>query len=242
MGYPDQARAMGQTAVEHAREIQHANTMAYVLFFGDVKVAHFRRDLDAAVQSNAALLSLANDQGLALWKAYATVQAGWVSSLQGDCAEAIVTAQTGLDDVKKTGTALDQPFAMAQLIEVLAASGQHDKALDLSDAAIELVDRTNERLIEAELYRLKGEQLIHVNGSSDLADAERLFLRSLDIARNQQAKSWELRTATSLARLWRGQGKTDEACQLLAPVFDWFTEGFDTTDLEDAKALLDELR
>jgi class 3 adenylate cyclase/predicted ATPase len=240
MGYPDQARAMSEAAVEHAREINHANTMAYVLFFGGVKTAHCRRDLDTAVRSNIELLSLANEQGLALWKAYATVQAGWISSMHGDHDEAIATAQKGLDEVRNTGTALDQPLAMAQLVEVLAASERHDEALDLLDTAIEHVNRTNERLFEAELYRLKGEQ-IHANGSGDAANAEKFYLQSLDIAQKQQAKSWELRTATSLARLWRQQNKADDARNILQPVYDWFTEGFETADLVDAKALLKSL-
>jgi class 3 adenylate cyclase/predicted ATPase len=241
LGYPDQAQTMTAAAVHHARDIEHANTVAYVLFFANVKVAYCRRDLEAAVSDNAALLSLASEQGLALWKAYATVQAGWISSMQGNNDEAIVTAQTGLRDIQETGTALDQPFAMAQLSEVLSASGQHDKALDLLDTAIELVDRTNERLFEAELYRLKGEQLILAKASKGRALAEKSFFQSLDIAKKQQAKSWELRTATSLARLWQGQKKLDDAHNILQPVYDWFTEGFETVDLIEAKALLKSL-
>ncbi len=238
LGYPDKAMAMANAAVDHASEIKHANTMAYVLFFSSVKVAHCRRDLAAAVSSNTALLDLANEHGLALWKAYATAQAGWIASKQGHHDEAIETAQKGLDDLQETGTVLDQPLAMAQLTEVLADSGQHDKALDLLDTALEQVNRTNERLFEAELYRLKGEQLIHINGSSDAADAERLFLQSMEIAQRQHARAWELRTATSLARLWLQQDRVDEARNLLQPVYDWFTEGFDTADLIEAKALL----
>jgi class 3 adenylate cyclase/predicted ATPase len=241
LGYPDQARTMANVAAEHANDTKHANTMAYVLFYAGVKLSHCQRDLDAAVSSNAALAELANEHGLAMWKAYATVQSGWVLSMQGDHAEATVIAQKGLDDLQETGTALDQPLAMAQMTEVLAASGQHDKALDLLGTAIEHVNRTNERLFEAELYRLKGEQLIHRHGSGEAKAAEKHFIKSLEIAKKQQAKSWELRTATSLANLWQHQKKVDDARKLLQPAYNWFTEGYETHDLQDAKALLENL-
>jgi predicted ATPase len=109
------------------------------------------------------------------------------------------------------------------------------------DTALGLVNRTNERLFEAELYRLKGEHLAHANGAGDGADVEKLFLQSLKIAKKQKAKSWELRTATSLARLWQRQDKVGDARNLLQPVYNWFTEGFETHDLKDAKALLENL-
>ncbi len=241
LGYPDQARAMTDAAVHHARDIDHANTLAYVLYFANDKVAYCRRDLDTAIRDNDALLRLADEQGLVLWKAYATVQSGWILSMQGHHDEAIETARRGLKDVRKTVTGLDQPYAMSQLIEVLSAAGKHDEALDLSDTAIELVDQTNERLFEAELYRQRGEQLIKAKGPKKAKDAEKAFLKSLDIAKNQQAKTWELRTAMSLARLWQQQKKADDARNILKPVYDWFTEGFETADLIDAKAMLESL-
>ena len=241
MGYADQASAMAKAAIDHSREINHANTMAYVLVYGAVIIAHCRRDLDVAVAGNTSLLSLANEQDLALWKATGMIQAGWIASLRGEHAEAIATAETGLEDLRVTGTTLHQPLVMAQIIEVHAANGQYDKALALLDEAMEHVDRTNERLFEAELYRLKGEQLILARGFGDLAEVEKLFLKSLEIARKQNAKSWELRTATSLARLWLQQEKLGDARNLLQPIHAWFTEGFDTADWIDAKALLDSL-
>ncbi|MBT5267217.1 MAG: AAA family ATPase [Rhodospirillaceae bacterium] len=242
MGYADQASALVKAAVDHSREINHANTMAYVLFYGAVMIAHTRRDLDAAVTSNTALLSLANEQGLALWKAVGTIQAGWIASLQGAHGDAIALAETGLEDLRVTGTSLHLPLAMAQMIEVHAANGQYVKALALLDEAMEHVDRTNERLFEAELYRLKGELLIFVRGLDDTTEAEKLFFKSLEIAQNQGAKSWELRTSTRLARLWAQKAKIGDARNLLQPIHDWFTEGFDTMDLIDAEALLNSLK
>jgi predicted ATPase len=118
--------------------------------------------------------------------------------------------------------------------------GQPEAGLTVLTEALALVDTTSERLWEPELYRLKGELLLQQNADNQ-AEAETYFHHALDIARSQQAKSFELRTATSLARLWQQQGKSQEAHDLLAPVYGWFTEGFDTADLKDAKALLDEL-
>jgi predicted ATPase len=119
--------------------------------------------------------------------------------------------------------------------------GQTAEGLDAIAEALALVASTNERFYEAEIYRVKGELLLKHGGSNTGAEAERCFRQALDIARVQSAKSWELRSATSLARLWRDQGRRAQARDLLAPVYGWFTEGFDTADLKDAKALLDEL-
>jgi predicted ATPase len=129
----------------------------------------------------------------------------------------------------------------AFLAEAMALTGNIDNALDLIDETIAQIERPGweERLVYAEILRLKG-WLLSLKG--DVADAERSYFASLDWARRQQAKSWELRTATSLARLWQSQGKRQKAYGLLAPVYDWFTEGFDTRDLQEAKSLLAELR
>ena len=242
LGYPDQASAMADAAVEHAKNVNHDNTLAYVLYYAGVKIPHLRSDLEAAIHTNKTLLNLSTERGLALWKAYATVQAGWILSMQGNHVEAIETAQQGLNDMKSTGTNLDRPFAIAQLVEVFAACGKHEQALESLDLAIELVNATNERFYEAELYRLKGEQVMHFKGSEGETDAKKLFLKSLKVAKKQQAKSWELRTATSLARLWSQQEKTGEAHKLLRPIYDWFSEGFETVDLIKAKALLESLK
>jgi predicted ATPase len=126
------------------------------------------------------------------------------------------------------------------LTEAHAAAGQAEAGLDVLAEALALVDRTEERYWEAELYRLKGELLLQ-QIVPDAPQAEACFQQALAIARCQQAKAWELRTAISLSRLWQQQGRRDEARALLAPVYHWFTEGFDTADLQDAKTLLEEL-
>jgi len=141
---------------------------------------------------------------------------------------------------RATGAVLNQPYYLALLAEAHGAMGQPEGGLTALTEALTLVDTTGERWYEPELYRLKGELLLQQN-SAKQADAESCFQHALDLARNQQAKSFELRAAMSLARLWQQQDKRQEAYDLLAPVYNWFTEGFDTADLQDAKALLDAL-
>jgi predicted ATPase len=143
---------------------------------------------------------------------------------------------SALETYHSTGATIYSPFVMSYLAGAHSRLGQHDEALDVIDRAIAMAESTKELLCEAELYRTKGELVLRDAG---IAAAEAHFERALGIARRQQARSWELRTAASMARLLLHQGKRDEACDLLAPVYNWFTEGFDTVDLKAAKALLD---
>jgi len=136
---------------------------------------------------------------------------------------------------------LGQSWFFAQLAEACGKSGHSEEGLLMLTKALALVDKNDERWCEAELHRLKGELLLQLS-SDNHTEAEVCFHKALDVARSQQAKSWELRAATSQAKLWQRQGKRQEAYDLLVPVYGWFTEGFDTADLKDAKALLDELR
>ena len=138
------------------------------------------------------------------------------------------------------GSALFRPFQLGQIAQVCESMGQNDEALDLLAEALEIVERTGERQNEADLRRLRGEWLI-AHRPAERADAEASLHQALAVARRQSAKTWELRASTSLARLWRDQGKRTEARDLLAPIYGWFTEGFDTPDLKEAKALLEEL-
>src|SRR5215813_9954975 len=146
----------------------------------------------------------------------------------------------GLRAFRATGTELLRPYWLALLAEAHGTIGYPEAGLTVLTEALALVDTTGERWCEAELYRLKGALLLQQHADNQ-AEAETCFHRAISLAQTQQAKSWELRVATSLARLWQSQGKRQEAHDLLAPVYGWFTEGFDTADLKDAKALLDEL-
>ena len=146
----------------------------------------------------------------------------------------------GLAVYRATGSALFLPYFLTLLAETSGAAGQPDAGLRLLDEARTVMDSTQERVYEAEMHRVQGE-LVLAQAADQHAQAETCFQHALDIARRQQARSWELRAATSLARLWQQQGKRAEARELLAPIYAWFTEGFDTADLQEAKALLEEL-
>jgi predicted ATPase len=167
---------------------------------------------------------------------------GWVLAERGQGEAGITELRSAMVTIRAIGAAAELPWYLAMLAGAHAVAGQRAEGLDAIAEALALVASTNERFYEAEIYRLKGELLLKHGGSDTVAEAESCFRQALDIAQVQSAKSWELRAATSLARLWREQSKQAEARELLAPVYDWFTEGFDTADLKDAKALLDELR
>src|SRR5205823_5922441 len=154
--------------------------------------------------------------------------------------EGIMQITQGLMTYRAMGAEVLRPYFLALLAEAHGTMGQPEIGLTVLTEALTLMDTTGERWYESELYRLKGELLLQQN-SANQAEAETCFQQAITVARNQQAKSFELRAATSLARLWQLQGKRQEAHDLLAPVYGWFTEGFDTLDLKDAKALLEEL-
>jgi predicted ATPase len=180
-----------------------------------------------------------------------TILRGWVLTTQGQAEEGIAHIQQGLIAYRATGAALFWPFWLAMLAGAYGQVGQADEGLHTLDEALAQVDKTGERFWEAELHRLQGELLL-IQGigkgsahttlePSIMAGAEASFQHALTVARRQQARSLELRAAMSLARLWQQQGKQAEARELLAPIYNWFTEGFDTADLMDAKTLLDAL-
>ena len=162
---------------------------------------------------------------------------GWALVEQGQVEAGIVQIRQALSSYRATGAGLDVPKILALLAGAYGKARQVEEGLDVLVEALNLVDQAGERYYEAELYRLKGELLL----AKDETEAESHFRRALEVARGQEARALELRAATSLARLWQQQGKKAEARELLAPIYAWFTEGFDTQDLKDAKALLDEL-
>jgi predicted ATPase len=165
---------------------------------------------------------------------------GWALAAGGDAGQAIAAISKGLADYEATGVVLFSPYFLALLAEAHRWAGDAATGMSRLAAALERVKRTGVRWIEAELHRLRGELLLSTPEPDPLG-AEACLQRALAVARGQEARLWELRAATSLARLWRDQGKCGEARNLLAPVYGWFTEGFDTTDLKEAKTLLNEL-
>jgi predicted ATPase len=159
---------------------------------------------------------------------------------QGQAKEGIEQMYQGLRAHRATGAEAGRPYFLALLAEAHGTLGKPEEGLTVLAEALVHVEHSGERYYEAEIHRLKGELLLQ-QSSDNAPEVESCFHHALDIARNQQAKALELRAATSLARLWQQQGKRQEAHDLLAPVYYWFTEGFETADLKDAKALLDEL-
>jgi len=178
--------------------------------------------------------------GFPLWVAYSAILRGWALAHQGQAQEGIAQTEQGLKAQRATGSKQNRSYFPALLAEAYGTMEQPEVGLTALAEALAVVDTTGERWYEPELYRLKGVLLLQ-QSSDNQADAESCFHHALEIARTQQAKSFELRTATSLARLWQQQGKRQEAHDLLAPVYHWFTEGFDTVDLKDAQALLEAL-
>ena len=186
------------------------------------------------------LIALADERGASYWKALGTAARGELFELTGKASDAVRAITSGITSLRSTGASLYEPQYLWHLAMAYAELGQLDDAWRCIDDAIDKVERSKEKWCEAEVHRIAGE--IALKSLAPVTEkAEKHFERALAVARQQQAKSWELRAAMSMARLWRSQGKVQQARELLAPVYGWFTEGFDTRDLKDAKALLKEL-
>jgi predicted ATPase len=188
----------------------------------------------------AVAMTLATKQGFAQWVARGTFVHGWALAMQGQSEAGIAEMRQGLAADLATGATLWQPYFLGLLAEAYGAGGHPDAGLTALAEALAVLDTTEVRFSVAELYRLKWALLLQ-QAVPDTGQVAACFHQALDIARQQQAKSWELRAATSLARLWQSQYQRQDAYDLLAPVYHWFTEGFDTADLQEAQALLEEV-
>ena len=199
------------------------------------------RKLYATATANAQELgALAEEKGALLWKAANMINQGGVWALSGKASKAIQVITSGVTAYQSTGATIHLPWYLSYLATAYIELGRFDDARRCIGEALAAVEATKEKWCDAEVNRIAGEIALK-SPHPDAAKAEPYFERALVIARQQQAKSWELRAAMSMARLWRDQGKPQQARELLAPVYGWFTEGFDTLDLKDAKALLEEL-
>jgi predicted ATPase len=236
-GFPDQARQRCQEAVAWARALAYPHSLAVALTFAGF-VHQLRREHDAVHEWATSVMTLTTDQDLPFWWLGSTILRGWALAAQGQGVEGMMQMRQGLAAWEATGAKLLRPYYLALLAEVYGKGGQVGEGLRLLDEALSTAYATGERNHEAELYRLQGELLLS-QGGPDISRAEHALHRALATARRQQVKSWELRAAMSLARLWQQQGKRAEAHELLAPIYGWFTEGFDTADLQEAKALLE---
>ena len=235
-------------AIALAQELSHPFSLA--MAFSCAALVHQQRGEHQTTQERAeAAIALSAEHGFALYSAQDAILGGWALAQQGHPEEGIAQIQQGLAAWRATGTKHSVTYLLTLLAEACRSAGQFEQESSVLDEALTLAETNEDRIWAAEPHRFKGELLLrqenqrsNVKGQmSKVEEAEACFRQALEIARRQEAKSLELRTATSLARLWRQQGKRAEAYDLLTPVYDWFTEGFETADLQDAKALLTEL-
>jgi predicted ATPase len=239
LGYPEQAAAHLQEALTLARELSHPFSLALALDHA-AWLHQYRREERLTQERAEADMALSREQGFAFFLAHGTIFRGWALAAQGRRTEGITQMHQGLAALRTRGVGVLLPRIHTLLAEAYGESGQAEEGLRLLAEALATADHQGMHLWEPELYRVKGELLLR-QPVPDAPEAERCFRQALDSARRQEAKSLELRAATSLSRLWQRQGRRAEARQLLAPIYGWFTEGLDTADLQEAKTLLEEL-
>jgi predicted ATPase len=237
LGYPEKAAAAVAKSLSWASDIQHAMTTGFALSFGSVLSGFFGSDLRGGTPSDEAL-AYCLESDLRAYIPWARFYHGLTLVRHGEHQQGIELMRAGMLAAEKINMEMLWPVNLGHLASAQMSAGETEIGLGLLCEAIQLAEKTDEHVFEAELHRLQGDLLCQ---SQRPSEAEAEFARAIKIARQQQAKSWELRAATSLARLWRDQGREAEARDLLAPVYGWFTEGFDTRDLVEAKALLAEL-
>jgi predicted ATPase/class 3 adenylate cyclase len=238
-GYPDRALTRMHEALTLAERLSHMYSLGFALYFAST-LHMWRREVPLVQEKLDAVMALSRDQGFARWLGGGMIKQGWILVEQGAAEAGIAPIRQGLATWRATAGELGLPGNLARLAEACGKAGHTEEGLQALDEALAIVHKNGERYNEAELYRLQGELLL-LQAAPDEQQAERAFHRALDVARHQQARSWELRAALSLCRLWQKQGKREEPRQMLARLYDWFTEGFDTADLQEAKGLLDAL-
>ena len=238
LGYPDQAQQRSHEALTRARQLAQPFDLAFALDWA-TWLHQLRREPQATQDQAEAAMALCTEQGFAQLLAFGRLLRGWVLAARQQGEDGIAHIRQGLAAYQATGAAVGRPQYLALLAEAHGQVGQAEAGLAMLREALTVVEHTGERSYEAELHRLTG-QLLLARSAAHHTEAEAHFRRALDVARHQQARSWELRAAMSLARLWQQQGKHTAAHQLLAEVYSWFTEGFDTADLQ-AAALLEAL-
>ena len=239
LGFPNAARTDAKVALQLARNAGYAGTLMYALNY--TLLTHFQLgDFAVAKEQAAESVALAEEKGTLFWKAFGLMSQGCAFALGGEASNAIQTIASSISVLRSVGSTVLAPFQLSYLASAHAQVGNFDDARRCIGEAMTAAETTGERWCEADLHRAAGEIAL-LSPERDTAKAQTHFERALEIARAQQARSWELRAASSLARLKRDQGRRAEAHGLLAPVYGWFTEGFDTMDLKEARALLEEL-
>jgi len=239
LGCPDQALTRLHDALALAHELSHPYSLAFARGWMAF-VAQFRRDVPAVHEQAEAAVALSTEQGFSGWATWGTIMHGWALAMQGQGEAGMAQVRQGLAAWRATGAVLIVSYLCTLLAEVSDHLGHSEDGIQALAEAHTVVEEHEERWWEAEVHRLRGVLLLRQRRTPQ-TEAEACFQRALNVAHHQQAKSLELRAAMSLARLWQQQGKRAEAHTLLAPVYGWFTEGFDTADLQEAKALLEDL-
>jgi predicted ATPase len=239
LGYPEAALRDTDDALKNALETGQAATSMYALRCAAWTHIHCGNYGAANAQSDD-LVALADEKGALMWTAFGMFIRGIILALTGKSLSAVQMITSAIAAWRLTGSTTWMPLNLSYLARAYSELGQFDEAWRCIGEAMTAAETTKEKWYEAEVHRMAGE-IVLMSPEADAARAEAHFERALAIAREQQAKSWELRAAMSMARLWRDQGKRQQAHDLLAPVYGWFTEGFDTLDLKEAKAVLDEL-
>jgi predicted ATPase len=239
LGYPDQALACLHDALALAHELSHPYSLAFARLWATI-VFQFRRNMPAVYEQAEATVAISTEQGFTHWAAWGTSLRGWTLAMQDQDETSLTQVRQGIAAWRATGGALGVPYFCTVLADVAAHLGHTEDAFQALAEAHTLVEQQEERWWEAEVYRLRGVLLLK-QPETPPEEAETWLRRALDVARRQEAKSLELRAAMSLARLWQSQGKRAEAHELLAPIYGWFTEGFDTADLQEARGLLEAL-
>jgi predicted ATPase len=237
LGYPDQALQRSQKALALARELNHPFSLADVLSYGGCLFSLMCRDAQSLKDYAEELIRLARER-LEAWSGMGEYYLGGALAQLGQVQEGLAQVREGIGIVRSRGVAVGLSVALASLAEVQARVGRSEEALAALAEALAFSEQTDERYSEAELYRLGGELLLMQGNETE---AEISLHQAIEVARRQQAKSWELRATTSMARLWQQQGRIEEARHLLAEIYAWFTEGFDTPDLTEARTLLEEI-
>jgi adenylate cyclase len=245
LGYPDRALVQSQEALTLAQELAHPFSLVFAQQCR-AWLHQFRQEPQAAHDRAVGGAALATQQGFALYVAWSTVTQGWALTRQAQRAAGMTMMREAIAATVATGSGWFRPYFLALLAEASGVAGQPEDGLRALAEALDLVQKNGERMWEAELYRLTGELTLVPSSVQGLAssvqrEAEECFWKAIEIARKQRAKSLELRAVMSLSRLWQKQGKKAEARKMLAEIYNWFTEGFDTKDLQEAKTLLEEL-
>jgi predicted ATPase len=239
LGYPDRALKRSQESIALAEGLYHPHSMAFAETFAGF-VLQGRGEVGAVEEATGRVIALSTEQGLTDWLAWATTLHGWAMSASGRYEDGVAQTYEGLARSRATGAELLRPYFLTLLSGVSQEASTLEGGQSALAEALSAAEKNEVCHYEAEMHRLKGELLLKMN-DANAAEAQSCFGRAIEVSRTQSAKSLELRATTSLARLLAKQGKRDEAHTMLAEIYNWFTEGFDTTDLKDAKALLEEL-